>query len=669
MKKYTFSLIALCLGLHLFAQDSPEMKWGKVSDEELAMTEYDLDPDAGAVVLFDHGELKFDYSDGSARFRLDRHRRVKILKRSGFDQGDIQIRYYSYSNIEKIEQLKIQIFSPDGTKTTVDKSAIFEEEENNYWSVIKISIPNIQEGSVFEYRYSLVADYIFTLNPWQFQEDIPIRWSEFYMEIPDWFDYVFLKQRTNLCIEEGDVLRRSMTIPKSVTDGNGHQLDRGYQTVNVNLRSQRMAMKDVPGLKEEPFITTMEDYYARVQFQLKSVEYPNAPTKFVMTNWEQVCSELNESESFGNQLNNALNYNNAWQDLQPVLDGITDPTQKANAIYDALSSRMHWDGLRGIYVDKSLDDLYRKQIGSSGEINLLLIAMLRKAGLNTFPLLVSTRAHGQMFELYPFLSQFNHVIAATLIGEEAILMDLGNPNRPSGLLPVQSLAGRALLMNPENPIWVSVPATTSKDVYYGLLSVNEEGTIEGTIKTSHEGYAALNYRDAFLEESAESIWQETMEENYPGCIVSGVSVENREDVYSKLKQEFTVSLPKAGQAAGDFIYVNPVVLSDFKENPFTIEDRTYPVNIPYPIEDKYIFNLTIPEGFEIEELPEPTRILMDGNAGLFQYNVSESAGKVQIVVEIKLFVLTYPPEQYSVIKNFFDIVVEKLNEPVVLKRQ
>ncbi|MBR9921442.1 MAG: DUF3857 domain-containing protein [Bacteroidetes bacterium] len=667
--KTCLSLVFLFLFVNFsFSQEDIKLKWGKVSNEELQMTSYDADPNAGAVVLADVGEITFDFTEDAPRFRLERHRRVKILDRSGFDEGDIQIYFYSYSKQEDIDNLKVQVFSPDGEKVVVDKDNVFEEEETDHWSVIKIAVPNLQVGSVIEYRYTLDSERIFSLEPWQFQEDIPVLWSEINLQVPEWLNYIYMKQSVVPHLEESDQIRRTMRLPRTGYDTMGSEHDRGYQSVEALFDVMRIVMKDVPALKEESYITTMQDYYAQIKFQLRTVEFPGSQIQSVLTTWSQVCLNLEQSEAFGQQLEKTAKYKNAWKACQAKLSKDLAPSQKVLAIYDFLAARVRWDGTRGMYIENKLDDVFERGSGSSGEINLLLIALLKEAGLDAYPMLVSTRSHGQMIEQYPFIDQFNHVFVAVLIGQDAMLLDLGNPLLPAGQLHVETLNGRALLVNSANPIWISIPVTPSKGVYYSNLSVDENGHINGTMKTSEEGYSAYYSRSALIESSVESAWQSAFEERFPGCSVAKLSLEGKENVYEKLKEEISFDFPNGAQQAGAFIYVNPVVYSGFTENPFSLGERSYPVNIPYPIEDKYIYNLSIPEGFVIEELPEPTRILMDGNGGLFQYNISEREGGVQVIIDIKVNKLIYNPEEYSVIKGFFDIAIEKLNEPVVLKK-
>ncbi len=106
--------LSTCLYIAFFiplinAQKAP-IKWDKIPKADLEMTAYDLDPEAEAVVLCDYGNLEFDMSFEEAKHVLKRHKRIKILKETGFDQGTIAIPFYSFEGIEKVRSINANIF-------------------------------------------------------------------------------------------------------------------------------------------------------------------------------------------------------------------------------------------------------------------------------------------------------------------------------------------------------------------------------------------------------------------------------------------------------------------------------------------------------------------------------------------------------------------------------
>jgi len=129
-------LLILCLLLaitNIVHAQKPPIKWGKIDEADLAMSSYPDDPDADAVVLMDYASINFKFQ-GNTSYLMDHHVRIKILKESAFDRGDIEIDYYSHQKIEKITGLKAQIILPNGEKISLKNKDIFTEEITENWS-------------------------------------------------------------------------------------------------------------------------------------------------------------------------------------------------------------------------------------------------------------------------------------------------------------------------------------------------------------------------------------------------------------------------------------------------------------------------------------------------------------------------------------------------------
>ena len=110
-------------------------------------------------------------------------------------------------------------------------------------------------------------------------------------------------------------------------------------------------------------------------------------------------------------------------------------------------------------------------------------------------------------------------------------------------------------------------------------------------------------------------------------------------------------------------------MAKFKENPFKEETRNVPINFGYNIEEQYVLKLKIPKGFEVEDMPKPATINLPDKSGSFKFVVQKS-GENQIMVMSRLRVNqpTFSAEFYPYLKQFFDMVAEKQNEQIVLKK-
>lgn len=631
------------------------MKFGEIPAADLAMTICDSDSSAAAMVLGDFGWLRFDFITEDIRYIFSRHKRIKIFKRPGYEKGDVLIPFYSADQLQKVYGLKATVYNPDGSETDVDKKEFFTEEVNEHWSRIRFSCPNLQEGSVLEYKYEMSSKYFFELPEWYFQDDIPVRSSELRLEIPEWYSYIFINQGRPLDANERDAKSGDFVLQDN-------------SRVKVNINYNRLVMENVPALKEESYITTMSDYYARIRFQLQEVKYPNSVPQQVMSSWPKVAGDLLDMPSFGDQFLKKRNYDEVWEAAQGVLAGAKTTEEKIDALYYFLLSNINCESGNGLFVRKSLNDCFEKKSARSGELNLLIVALLKEAGVEAYPALVSTRSNGSPMQEYPLLDQFNYVMAIAIDGDNSFWLDLANPFRPTGYPAPDALNRQAWLVIKDAPQWVTLVPPTAESTYLISCSLDEQGNMDGSITLSAAGYSAVDERQKLQGEKEEEYFKNYITGYFPDATVDSVTIENKLVSGKPLKIVAGCHLPGLAQVSGDFIYLTPAMMTAFDENPFKLETRTYPVDMPYPIAERIILNLTVPEGYVVEDMPEPVRLSLPDKGAGFQFQLGQNGNQIQMISTLKINKLRYEPEEYAGLRNFFILVAEKFGEQLVLKK-
>ncbi|MEM1218627.1 MAG: DUF3857 and transglutaminase domain-containing protein, partial [Bacteroidota bacterium] len=635
MKKQVLLLALGLLPCCLIAQKKDPIKWGKIDPADLAMTSYDLDSSAAAVVLMDYCRVTFEYSSSDIYAQYDRHKRIKILDRAGFDQADITIPYYSDKNKERIEGMKVQIVAPDGTKEVLKRSEIYDIKVSDNWSEIKFTLPNVQVGSIIEYQYKLKANTIFRLEDWYFQEYIPVRWSELRIEIPDWYEYLAISQGRALDISESERHNRTVTIP----GGFG-----GFNSGNTLFRESRMVMKDVPAMVEEPYVSNIDDYRAQVRFQLNAIQYPQEARKPILEDWEAIAERLRDASYFGRQYLNAGATRKIWKDLEPKLSALSTEQEKAVFLYDFVNQTMKWNEVYNFTTDESLHKCFEKRLGNSAEINLLFAALCRQAGISASPVLISTREHGIHMPMYPIIDQFNHlVILLEFKDGVAILVDLRNSTRPLGMLAVPCLNSAGWLIKDRSQQWIEVATGKYDEKILADLSLDEDGNLKGSMQFSLGGYSGMQHRLGLRSEEGLD-WETILSEQFPEVTVTNVTYTNEESYTDPLKVRLDVEVEAAAINAGPLWYLSPFLYSGFLENPFSLEERTYPVDFPYPIKETVVINLSLPEDYRLEELPDEISLSMPNDAGRYSHRVTDNGQKIQLV------------SRFSIQQTYFDSV-------------
>lgn len=196
MKTHSFLLSILlstsAIQLHAISINT---NFGKISDEEINLTQYDPDTTAEALILYEHTDVHFVYS-AQAGFELvtDFSTRIKILKDEGVSQANITIPYYfiGYEQEEKVTKLQGFVYNRVNgkiVKTKLDKDYIFDEQISENTKQKKFTFPNVKQGSIIEYKYSLRSDFYYNIPPIIAQRNIPILHLETTVTIPEYFQY------------------------------------------------------------------------------------------------------------------------------------------------------------------------------------------------------------------------------------------------------------------------------------------------------------------------------------------------------------------------------------------------------------------------------------------------------------------------------------------------
>ena len=215
--------------------------------------------------------------------------------------------YHRNENSEKISGLRgmtYNLMNGQLVKTKLDGGTNFTEELTPNVRVRKFTLPGVREGSVIEYAYTVTSDFYFNFQDWTFQHDIPVRWSEFRANIPEYFKYKRLLQGYHaLAVQtQGENIVPFTEHTAGGFSGNGVTTTREAahsDVVMARVTNYRWVMKDVPAFRDEPYMTTAADYVDRFSFQLAGLQFPGEGYQSVADTWSKLLGD----EDFGLQMN------------------------------------------------------------------------------------------------------------------------------------------------------------------------------------------------------------------------------------------------------------------------------------------------------------------------------------------------------------------------------
>ena len=662
-----------------FAQKDP-IKFGEVDAKDVSMKSYDKDSEAEAVVLCDYGNSNFEYmSEKGFRLIMRRHTRIKILKQSGTKWGIISFYIYNFTHDkEKISLVKGTSYNFENgqvQKTKLEKESVFENKITDKVSEIKISMPNVKPGTVIEYTYELYSPDLFSLRTWHFQTSIPTVHSEYRVSFPEYFTYVQIGQGFKP-YDVAETGKKANSVSQTYSEKSGGSLfnpaTRQLQTDKIDFQdgTYRWIRKDVPAFKDEKFITTDEDYLAKIEFQLQSTHFPGGDFKTYFSTWEKAVEDLYANEKFGGYLNKKGRVKDL---VATLIAGKTTPQDKMKAIYDYVKNTIQYNNKDNLFATKNPKEVLETNTGNSQEINMLLVIMLKEADIEAYPIISSLRGSGKVNMHYPLIDRFNYVTAYAKIGEQMNILDATDPMRPMNMVSADALTYAGLVLVPEKKqFWVSmqkVPKTSN--IYVAYLEIQPTGEIKGNINTKHSGYAALRMRRKLEKLKKEEATKQTSKEEETGedKEIKTAVYTNIKDYDKALDGNLPVQTSEFAQQNGDFLYITPLLGYVQKENPFKQDERLFPVDFSYPFEENLFMNYVIPEGYKVEELPKPVRFQWQDGSIKYDFLVQQIENRVSIVSRFSLNAAVFEPEDYKHLKELFSQIVAKHQEQIVLKKK
>lgn len=667
------NLLAIILFFAFFCSSTQaqEFKLGKVSIAELEEKEHPKDPSAVAAILFKKGGVKFEYSESEGFQVITTVKtRIKIYKKEGYDWANQEVRYYLDNSLnESVSFSDAATYNLVGgkiEKTKLKSDGEFIEKINKYWGQKKIAMPNVKEGSVIEFGYTIKTSITGFLRDWDFQSSIPVNYSEFTTYIPEYYEYKSNQKGYVSINRTVEKKRGSFIINSKERTGGTYVTKTEFTQDKIEFEETKTTYlaKDLPAMKEEAYVNNIDNYTSSISHELALKNFPNTPIKYYSTDWESVVKTIFEYEDFGPELNKTGYFED---DVNKILTGLNTMPEKISALFNYVKTSVKWNDFKGYSCNEGVKKAYKDKTGNTAEINLMLTAMLRYAGLNANPVLVSTRDNGITF--FPSRNAFNYVIAAVETPEGLILLDATEKYSEPNVLPLRDLnwMGRLIRKDGTSTEVDLMPKTVSREATSMNVDLKGDGLAEGKLRKQIANHKALGFRKENLAINKDS-YLEKLETNNNNIEISDYVRENDLDLSKPIIETFTFKDAKDIEVIDGKIYFSPMLYLVNKENPFKQEVREYPVDFGYPKQEKYNININIPEGFVVESMPQPINIATGENVGAFKYIIANTGSSIQIVITKDINAPIVQADFYPVLKDFFQQMTDKENEKIVLKK-
>lgn len=594
--------------------EKPPMEFGKVPKEDLEMSVYPLDSSASAVILCNYGF----YEPGVENFV---HQiRIKILKEEGKRWGDF------VSFVREKAQVSGQTVNLENGIPVISKlkkeSIFIERVADNYYYRARVAMPNVKVGSVIDIEYFYNGFPI----KWYFQEQIPVKRSDLTIRLGG--DYHLTKSYFGY-------------FPLSVSTGD------------------HWATEDVPAFKAERYINNPDNYISHFEIDVW-------PRWFPMT-WKAMASVLEQYHGFGDQMNTPTLYLNSL--VKQIKSASNSKEQILSNAFQAIK-QIKWNKRESILPGNSgLSSAFALKLGNIADINMNLYMLLQKLDISCSLVILSSRDNGSIPPYSVCLEKMNYLIVQAEIDGKKILLDATDENVPVGLLPVRALNGKGFVFKQKTEEWVDLtPIKKEKSTSIFNYKLSADGVLTGEWNLISSDYAAINLRNKIKSFNSQDEYLKSLENDNLGLSIENYTIKDLDSLNKSVRESFTIKLKNRITIVDGKIYIHPIQFDRYMENPFKMEDRVCPVDFTTGKEQVQIVNIEIPEGYEIDQMPNANKFSMPNSLGSCQMQSSFENGIFQLVYKLNINKPVFYQQDYSTLKSFFDQLVKMQNEMLVLKK-
>jgi Domain of Unknown Function with PDB structure (DUF3857) len=633
------------------AKTIPE--YGNITIADLEMKDCSFAPGSAAINLLNYEDITLNVLDiqnySSQIFTRVRHR-IKILKKSGFKYANISIDYNSKGS--KIAEIEGATYNLDANGqiqiSRLSKSDIYKIKDSKKNKNISFTFPNVKEGSIIEYQYTWKNKNTYYIPSWYFQTTIPNVLSVCKITRP-YFCFLQKKVTGDWPVQEDTVIDNS----------NSEEM----QLVNY------YAMNNIPAFEPEPFMSSSRDYKYRIDFltALRETKY-DAYLRESNNIWQRDNAWLLGNYFFGGQFDAEIP---GTKKLIDSVKSLREVSAKISAIYNYVKQKIRWNNYY-FPLSREMKEVWEEGEGTSGEINLSILNLLRKCNVVCFPVLYSTRQHGKVDYSFNNISQFNTVNIAVVNGKRFNLLDGTSPYLSYDVPPFNVVNRTGMLIDYQNhtKITIDFDRTLLRDSIFVYATIDSNGIIKGKIIKKYFDLA----KSLKLEtgEQGEDDEENDKDEKKIRLNRSEITIDSsfqldKENELLPLTEilTFHYEVPYTN----GFYFLNPFPFSNFSKNPFLAKTRNTDIDFGAGSSSVVEVEIALPKEIMAEELAKNKEMFNADSSIIFNYR---NEIKNDIIYIHSNFAINHPifeKSGYPDVKFFFDGIYALLNNQIPLKRK
>ncbi|MBS1617777.1 MAG: hypothetical protein JST76_04630 [Bacteroidetes bacterium] len=630
--------------------------------DELKMTDCDFEKGVPAMLILDLADVKYkqDQSIYSSSIRVNTayYQRFKIFKDKGTGrvQKRIPVTVSNNEEIKNIYAISYNLVNGEIRQTVLAPDDIHRTKLNDRQEIVTFAAPGVQPGSVVEMAYELEENVNNMLPRWYFTSDIPNAYSSISVGFLD--ALVYYVQKHNVV---GDtIFERREDFSSEVKYKSGYSA--GYALPGTR---RTYTMSHVRSYEAEPYTNASRNYTSWINFQFSYARSPFGESDSWVSSFDKFADKLYSNDDFLGNL--ALNPvpRKQWKAL---ISDTMNSEEKARALFEFVRANLSDNGKGGTTTRNTNSMTWKNKTGSQTEINLLLISVLRAAGLPAYPMLVGDRRLGKVNQNYPIFADYTGIDALVEIsGDKKIVLDASEKFLPFGEPPLDQINTMGWeVKGLHNHDWYSIGETSpSRTNVMITADMDDEGQLHGVIDiiyTNHEAEKMMALRNAGKQSATANYLKVIL----PNVNIEAISDSVLNDAHCFRQQvKFTMQVNRDND---DDIFISPGNIYGSNVNPFVNITRRADVDFGNTGTTVVSMRLTLPTSYRTDSLMPSYILRTSDSSASYSFRSEVEDGVLATVSRLDFHRAFYPVEEYPMLFEFEKKYIDTRQRPVILHR-
>lgn len=655
--------LSLFVSSYLTAQvTEPNLKWGHPTLQELEMTNYSPEPDADAVVLCKTTEVQYIITKDVLQVLYDVKGKIKILKPEGTKHANVDI-FYTVNdgvegNREVVSHVKGTTFNLvngqlERSELTSEMISTLKAQDPKQ-KVMTLLFPDAKAGSVIEYEYTITSDLYREIKDWNAQCEMPVAYTKYDVTIPEWFGF-YVQTIGNEYNTSRITQHRTDKRPTYIIETSGAE----YECFGVNFEFEG---RKLTPLKSEPLIFSPQVYAQRVIIDINTELLPRHTKHHYTMTWNEIDQYLLKHENFGKLLNN----NPLKKEMKKAgIPQIKDVDEKILETVKLLRQHVKWNGKYNLY-GSSASQVLKNGRGSNTDINFMLIAMLNDAGINAYPAVLCARDIDIIDENRSTMKNLTSTIVVIDRGDKFQVFDGSVENAAIDILPAKFLVGKARAIKKDNSKpWINLEDKGLELINHKFTGkIDQNGKLTATCISTYEEKAAELMRES-IKSHGEASTNKKLQSSQ--ISISGHSFQGVDDIEMPVTE--IINFNSQLNCSDGLITMPQLIVPFIDETLFGADIRYNPIEFPTKVRETIDITFTIPEGWEVADIPAPISLNTSDNTIVMTITPSTTGKTVNVSTHFLINRLVFTKRDYKGIKNLVEKIVKQSKEPFVIKKK